>query len=318
MTGYHIMPRFDDRWSFLYLEHGKLEKDASSLTFGGEGGETQIPINQIGLLLLGPGTSVTQAAMKTLTDNRSLICWCGEAGSRLYAHGAEAGRSSRRLLRQAMMFCNEESRVQVIRRMYQKRFPDPIPADAGLDQIRGMEGARVRALYQETSQKYGVPWERRAYDPENWDHADPVNRALSAANALLYGVCHAAILAAGYSPAIGFVHTGKMISFVYDIADLYKAETTIPAAFESAQCSGDVEIRVRGLCRDLFHEKKIMERCLPDIAEVLDARDDLAEDPEELAGRIVTLDDRTLPGSLPWERDTARPGGTVAEGDHAG
>ncbi len=103
MTGQHVLPRFDDRWSYLYLEQGRLEREAASLSFYGKEGVAQIPINQIGLLLLGPGTSVTQAAMKALMDNRSLVCWTGDGGARLYAHGAGGARSSRRLLRQAQL-----------------------------------------------------------------------------------------------------------------------------------------------------------------------------------------------------------------------
>ncbi len=312
--GLHVMPRFDDRWSFLYLEHGRMEQEAASLAFCGKEGVAQLPLNQVGLLQLGPGTSVTHAAMKALMDNGSLVCWTGEGGARLYAHGASGNRSSRRLLRQAALFCNEETRIQVIRRMYQKRFPDPLPESVTLDQVRGMEGARVRAAYQEAARRYGIAWERRAYDPGQWDHADPVNRALSTANALLYGLCHAAILAAGYSPAIGFIHTGKMLSFVYDIADFYKTETSIPAAFQAAQAVSEVEARVRLACRELFHEKAVMQRCLPDIAEVLDAGDDLGADAEESEGRIVSLADGTPVGGLPRERQCPGAGRTVGAG----
>jgi len=313
MPGRHVNPRFDDRWTYLYLEHGRLERDAASLAFLSKTGLVQVPINQIGLLLLGPGTSVTQAAMKALTDNGSILCWTGDAGARLYAHGASGGRSSRRLLHQAVMFCDEQSRIQVIRRMYQKRFPDTLPSEATLEQIRGMEGARVRAAYRETADRYAVDWKRREYDPGNWNHADPINRALSVANALLYGVCHAAVLAGGYSPAIGFIHTGKMVSFVYDVADLYKTETSVPAAFAAAQKASDVERRTRIICREMFHEKRIMQRCLPDIAEVLNVSDDTGEDAEELAGRIISLADGAEAGRVPWERQ--RPSQRRAVGD---
>lgn len=304
-TTNHVMPRFDDRWSFLYLEHGRMEQEEASLAFVGKEGATQVPLNQVGLVQLGPGTSVTHAAMKALMDNNSLVCWTGDGGARLYAHGASGGRTSRRLLRQAGLFCNPESRIEVIRRMYERRFPDPLPPGVTLEQVRGMEGARVRAAYQAAARKYGVAWGRRSYEPGNWDYADPVNRALSTANALLYGVCHAAILAAGYSPAIGFIHTGKMLSFVYDVADFYKTETSIPAAFQAAQASAEVEARVRAACRDVFHEQRIMERCLPDIAEVLNAGDDTGEDAEESEGRIISLADGAEAGRLPWEGERA-------------
>jgi len=312
----HVMPKFEDRWSYLYLEHGRLECDLASLTFHSADGPVQIPINQTGFLLLGPGTTVTHAAMKALTDNRSLICWTGEGGGRLYASGAGGMRSSRGLLRQAALYCNDEARIQVIRRMYQKRFPRPLPQDLTLEQIRGMEGARVRAAYQEMSRRSGVPWKRRSYDPGDWDRADPVNRALSCANALLYGLCHSAILAAGYSPAIGFIHTGKMLSFVYDIADLYKTDTTVPAAFEAARKNlPNIERRVRVICRSIFHEQRIMERCIPDIAEVLDDSYDPGENADELAGRIITLAGRAKVGRVPWEPECSGEGPAMATGD---
>ncbi len=153
-----------------------------------------------------------------------------------------------------------------------------------------MEGARVRAAYQNLAKEFGVNWQGRLYDQDSWNHGDPLNRALSSANACLYGLCHAAILSAGYSPAIGFIHTGKMLSFVYDIADLYKTELAIPVAFKTvAESKEEVERRTRITCRDLFHQQKLMNRILPDIAEVLDARDDLGESPDELEGRAVSM-----------------------------
>jgi CRISPR-associated protein Cas1 len=311
----HVLPRFDDRWSFLYLEQGRLEQDAASLAFVSGAGVTRIPLNQIGVLLVGPGAVVTHAAMKSLVDNRSLIAWTGEDGIKLYAFGAGGNRSSRRLLRQAQLFCDAQTRLAVVRRMYQKRFPTPLGPEVTIEQVRGMEGARVRAAYQETARRYSVAWDGRRYDQDKWDHADPVNRALSAANSLLYGLCHAAILAAGYSPAIGFIHTGKMLSFVYDMADLYKTDTTVPAAFEAAQHGGaEIERRTRRICREVFHAQKVMERVLPDIAEVLDAGDDLGEDADEFAGRIVTLADRAQVGRLPWERDFEGEGRAVGTG----
>ena len=157
-------------------------------------------------------------------------------------------------------------------------------------QIRSKEGHRVRREYERIAKEVGVNWQGRAYNQDDWKQADPLNRALSAANACLYGICHAAILSAGYSPAIGFVHTGNMLSFVFDIADLYKTEVAVPTAFETVKHSElDVERRTRIACRDAFYESKLMSRILPDIAEVLDARDDLGECPGELEGRAVSM-----------------------------
>ena len=292
MKDLHILPKFGDRWSHLYLEHGRLEQEDASLTFYGAAGKVDIPISQLGLLMLGPGTAVTHRALAALADNNCLVCWTGEQGVRMYAHSTGGTHSSRRLLRQAGLYTDEAARLQVVKRMYEKRFPEKVPPETTLEQLRGMEGARVRQSYQDISRRTGVPWQGRSYDQGHWDHADPVNRALSAANACLYGLCHAAIVSAGYSPAIGFIHTGKMLSFVYDVADFYKTDLTIPVAFLAVQeGTAEVERRVRLTCRDAFYESRLMERILPDIAEVLDARDDLGESPGEFEGRAFTLAD---------------------------
>jgi len=292
MKNLHVLPKFSDRWSHLYLEHGRLDKDAASLAFKNKDGLVPIPVCQLGLVLLGPGTTVTHAAMKVLADHNCLVCWTGEHGVRLYAHNTGGTHSAHRLLRQAALYADDKQRMNVVRRMYQKRFPQILPHDLDLQQVRGMEGARVRNAYQRLAKEHGVNWQGRLYNQDNWDYGDPLNRALSAANACLYGICHAAILSAGYSPAIGFIHTGKMLSFVYDIADLYKTDLTIPTAFKTvAEDTHDVERRVRHACRDTFYESKLMNRILPDIAEVLDARDDLEESPGELEGRAVSMAD---------------------------
>jgi CRISP-associated protein Cas1 len=294
MPDLHEVPKFEDRWSHLYLDCGRLDCDASSLAFVTEEGRSRIPIDQVSVLFLGPGSRISAAAVKLLARNNCLVCWTGRDGQRMYAHATGGTHSSHRLLRQAQLFCDHKQRLAVIRRMLAKRFDEPLPDNLTLQQMRGREGYRVRAIYKAVSERTGVPWSGRNYDQSNWDHADPVNRALSAANALLYGLCHAAILSAGYSPAIGFLHTGKMLSFVYDVADFYKTETTIPLAFEVVQQGREhVEKRIRLATRRAFFAANLMNRILPDIAEVLDAPDDLQERPNELEGRAVSLADRT-------------------------
>jgi len=316
MTDLHVLPKFSDRWSHLYLEHGKLDKQESSLAFHTQEGTVAIPIDQLGFLMLGPGTSISHRAMQALAENNCLVAWTGEQGVRLYAHSTGGTHFSRRLLNQARLFCDPDTRILVIRRMYQKRFPDALADNLTLEQIRGMEETRVRKSYQEISQKTGVPWSGRNYDQDNWDNSDPVNRALSAANSCLYGLCHAAILSAGYSPAIGFIHTGKMLSFVYDIADFYKTDLTIPLAFQVAGEAGfEVERRARLACRDRFYESRLMEKIIPDIAEVFNAGDDLGEISGEFEGRVVTLADRAQVGSFPGEPHRPGSGGNLENGD---
>jgi CRISPR-associated protein Cas1 len=284
------LPLFRDRWSYLYLEMGRLDVDVEGLCFRQAEAVTLVPIDQLSVVMLGPGSTVTHAAVKSLSQNNCLLAWTGQDGVRLYAASTGGTYSARRVIRQALLVSDAAKRLEVACRMYRFRFAQAIPAVVSLETIRGMEGIRVRRAYAEASAQYGVRWEGRRYDQNDWSLGDPINRALSAANACLYGICHAGILSAGYSPALGFIHTGKMLSFVYDVADLYKTEVTVPVAFKAtADNPPDIERAVRIECRKVFYEFRLMERLLPDVAEVLGVSDDTGESADDLEGRIVTL-----------------------------
>lgn len=286
----HLLPKTRDSWSYLYVEHASIEQENRAIAAVDALGRTPIPCATLSVLLLGPGTTITHAAIRALADSGCLVIWTGEQGVRFYAQGMGETRSSRHLLRQAALVSNPSLRMQVVRRMYAIRFPAPPDADLTLRQIRGMEGIRVREAYAAASRAFGVPWHGRQYKRSTWTSADPVNRALSAANSALYGVVHAAIVSAGFSPALGFIHTGKMLSFVYDIADLYKAELTIPAAFEAVAVGlSDLERRVRTGCRDYFRAGRLLDRIVPDIERVL----------------AVAAGDEA--GELPFDEDVAYP-----------
>ncbi len=318
MRTLHELPRFEDRWSYLYLEYGTLDQTSQGLTFGNRTSLTSIPINQLSLVMLGPGTTITHAAVKALAGNSCLLAWTGADGVKLYAHSTGGTFSARRLLRQAQLVSDEKARLEVAVRMFQKRFPGEDLAGKSLEQIRGMEGQRVRAIYTRVAAEHGLEWHGRDYDQADWGAATPANRALSAANSCLYGVCHAAIVSAGYSAGLGFIHTGKLLSFVYDVADFYKTELTVPLAFRLAATEGaPLERAVRMACRAAFYEFRLMERILPDIAEVLDARDDLGEIPGELEGRAVTLADPAPGGGVRREPEQAGPRRAVDEGVQA-
>ena len=103
------------------------------------------------------------------------------------------------------------------------------------------------------------------------------NRCLSYATSCLDGLAEAAILAAGYAPAIGFLHTGKPQSFVYDIADVYKFETVVPIAFQIAgraargKLARDPVGETRRACRDAFRRSNLLDRLIPGIEEMLTA-----------------------------------------------
>lgn len=262
----HLIPKFRDSLAFVYLEHAKVDRHESAIAFHDADGLTPIPIATLAVLMLGPGTTITHSAVSVLADNNCLVVWCGEENVRFYASGMGGTRGAAPLLRQARLASDEEERLKVVKRMYRMRFEEDLPEEVTVEQLRGMEGSRVRTAYARMSAETGLAWSGRSYDRGNWGAADPVNRALSAANSCMYGLCHAAILSAGYSPALGFIHTGKQLSFVYDIADLYKVDLTVPLAFQKAlERPPDLERSVRLACRDIFRETRLVERIIPDI-----------------------------------------------------
>lgn len=305
MNDLHVLPKVRDSNSYLYAEHKKIDQEDKAIALHDKAGKVAVPCANLTALLLGPGTSITHAAVKTLADNGCLVLWMGENGVRFYAQGLGETRSSRRLLHQARLCSDPQLRLKVVRRLYEMRFPESLDPDLTLQQIRGREGIRVREAYARASRETGVEWSGRTYRREDWYSADPVNRALSSANSCLYGVCHAAIVSAGYSPALGFIHTGKMLSFVYDIADLYKADITFPIAFgEAASGSDKLESRVRRACRDKFHEERMLQRIVPDIEKALSIDGKLPFEP----GDFDTADNP--PGGL-WDPDQGEMQGGV-------
>lgn len=292
----HELPRFRDSLSYHYIEHAIVDRKQNAIEYIQESGRTLVPIASISLIMLGPGTSLSHAAMKVLMENGCSILWVGEDGIRCYGQGLGETRRAYHLIRQAELVCNPVTREQVVRRMYQMRFDENLDAGLSLNQIRGKEGVRVRKAYAQASKGFGVPWHGRRYDRTNWSYGDKINQTLSAANALLNGICHAAIIAGGYSPALGFVHTGRMLSFVYDIADLYKTDLTIPAAFKTISESEEKPLsRVRALCRERFRETHLLQRILPDIDHLLNIPEDVEasftlDPPSELWKELFTHD----------------------------
>ena len=312
MRDLHELPKLRDGLSYLYVEHSKVEQNHLSIELFSEQGRTLVPAAALGVLMLGPGTAITHAAVKALADNGCSIVWCGEDGIRFYAQGGGETRKAYRLLGQARLASDPEKRMAVVRRMYKLRFEEPLPENLTIEQIRGFEGVRVREAYARASRDTGVPWHGRNYDRGNWGASDPVNRALSGANACLNGICHTAIVSGGYSPALGFIHTGKQLSFVYDVADLYKTEITIPLAFGLiAAGGGPLDQKVRAACRQAFRDSRLLKRLLPDIDCLLELRDEPDEDADALDGdpaRPTPLwsppEDQTLEGLLNGRDDS--------------
>ncbi|EOU2464035.1 type I-E CRISPR-associated endonuclease Cas1e [Vibrio navarrensis] len=226
------LPQVKDKYPFIYLERGRLEIDDSSVKWiDADANIVPIPVATINTLLLGPGTSVTHDAIKTATAANCSISWVGEDSLLFYAAGFLPTADTRNLKKQMLLAASEESALKVARMMFAKRFPDADLEDKTLKSMMGMEGSRVKALYQQKAEQYGVGWRGRQFTPGKFSLSDLTNQIMTASNAALYGILCSAIHSMGYSPHIGFIHSGSPLPFVYDIADLYKEHLCIDLAF---------------------------------------------------------------------------------------
>lgn len=269
------LPRVSDRITFLYVEHAKINRQDGAITVTDSRGIIRVPAAVVGVLLLGPGTDVTHRAMELIGDMGTSVVWTGERGVRHYAHGRALSHNTKLLIKQAALVSNVRSRVSVAREMYQMRFEGEDVSNLTMQQLRGREGARVRSIYRKESKKAGIAWKGREYDPNDFASGTPINQALSAAHTALYGLVYSVIVALGLSSGLGFVHTGHDLSFVYDIADLYKADITIPIAFQVASRPGvdNIGRETRLAVRDAFVDGKIMGRVTRDLYHLLDERE---------------------------------------------
>ncbi|WP_366181316.1 type I-E CRISPR-associated endonuclease Cas1e [Actinomyces timonensis] len=300
------LPRVQDRMSFLYLEHCVVHREDGALTARDDQGTIRVPAASLVAVFLGPGTSVSHQAMSLLGECGTTAVWVGERGVRYYAHGRSLATSTRLLVEQAARVSSPQKRLKVARKMYCMRFDGENVEGLTMQQLRGREGARVREVYRENSRRTGVPWTRRDYRPDDFEASDPINQALSAAHAALYGVVHGVIVALGCSPGLGFVHTGHERSFVYDMADLYKAETTIPIAFDVvAEGMTDVTATTRRRVRDKVFELRIIERTVRDIYQLLEVGQ-----ADDLSVNVVSLWD--------YQRGVINGGANYAEVEEAG
>lgn len=267
-TNLKELPKISDRVSYIYIEHAKINRQDSAITVLTDKGMVKIPAAMIGILMLGPGTDITHRAVELIGDTGTCIVWVGERGVRNYANARPLAHSTKLLEQQAKLFSNTKSRLRVARNMYQMRYRDENPNALTMQQLRGREGARVRQIYRLYSKKYKVEWDGREYEVDDYESGTAVNKALSSANVSLYGLVHSITVALGMSPGLGFVHQGHDRAFVYDIADLYKAEYTIPLSFQIAAEYGDTEdvgTIARQKLRDKIAEGKLMPQIVKDI-----------------------------------------------------
>ncbi|WBT08235.1 type I-E CRISPR-associated endonuclease Cas1e [Corynebacterium sp. SCR221107] len=293
------LSKVEERISFLYVERAAVNRDNNALTIHDHRGIAHVPATDIAVLLLGPGTKVTFAAMALLGDSGVSVAWVGEKGIRYYAHGRPVAKTARNAIAQAEIVTHQRRRLYCARQMYAMRFPGEDVSRLTMAQLRGREGARMKRIYAAESERTGVFWNRRSYDPNDFDSGDPINRALTAANAALYGIAHAVIVSLGFNPALGIVHQGTDRSLVYDLADLYKAEITIPAAFDavaSAQMNADRIVRHH--VRDKVVEKRLVERMVKDLLFLMEVRSEADRIDAELR---LWSDLAVVPSGVNWE-----------------
>jgi CRISPR-associated protein Cas1 len=261
-----------DRLSIIFI--GKTNLDVINGAFvmvdAKREEKIHIPIGSIACILLEPGTRISHSAVKLAAEVGTLLVWVGEGGVRFYASGQPGGARSDKLLYQAKIALDDQLRLKVVRKMFELRFNEAAPARRSVEQLRGIEGARVKAIYKKLADKYSVQWNGRRFDVGHFEKSDIPNQCISAATSCLYAITEAAILAAGYAPSIGFVHSGKPLSFVYDIADIIKFDTVVPIAFEVASTNPSNPSRaVRLACREEFRTNKTLRDLIPLINDVL-------------------------------------------------
>jgi CRISPR-associated protein Cas1 len=297
----HDLHRIEDRVSTLYVERCHIDRDDNAVVLVNRERTVRVPAAFVAAVLIGPGTRITSGAVRLLADSGTALCWVGDRGVRMYAAGLGPSRGSGLLMRQAYLVTRTRERLDVARRMYGKRFPGEDVSQATMQQLRGREGARIKKIYREHAARTDVEWNGRVYTPgDAFASGDDVNRLLSAGHSCLYGICHAAIVGIGASPALGFVHTGSATSFVLDVADLYKAEYTIPLAFDLA-AAGHVEERdMRTAFRDKVADGRLMARVVHDIKDLL--LEDGAQDDDD-ALHLWDEVDGHVPGGVNWAAD---------------
>lgn len=242
------------RSPFVFLERGHLKVEDHCLLLVQETAETEIPVGAVSCIMIEPGVTVTHEAVKLAAEHGTLLVWVGEAGVRVYSAGEPGGKHAQRMLHQARMYFDESARMKAARRLYRLMFDEEMPETRSIDKLRGIEGAKVKVLYHKIAEEYGVEWKGRARS------ATALQDAIGFAASCLYGLCEAVILSAGFSPAIGIVHSGDARSLVYDLADTINFKSVIPLAFSTySESDIDTGNRVRRSCRDFFREQNIAE-----------------------------------------------------------
>ena len=266
-TNLRILPNADDRISFLYIEYAKIERQDFAIVIIQKEKKVLVPISTINVLLLGPGTSITHGAVNIIAASGCNIVWCGDHMTRFYSFDAAEIRNSKNLLKQIDCYSNESKKIDIIRKMYKKRYSEIDIKDLTLKELRGFEGIKVKETYKFYAKMYKVPWKFRNSKLTSFEEQDLINKIITVLNQMLYAICHSIILSIGFSPSIGFIHTGNIESFTFDISDLYKENIIIPLAFNIYKKVNEdnFDFIVRSEFRKVIVDKKLIKIIVNDI-----------------------------------------------------
>lgn len=295
-TNLKILPRAKDCISFLYLEYAKIEREDYAIVALRETGKVLIPIATINTLILGPGTSITHGAINVISASGCNILWCGDHMTRFYSFDAAEIRNSKNLLKQIEYYSDPDQRLNVVRKIYKKRFDDLDLDKMTLKELRGLEGIKVKETYKFYAKIYKVKWKFRDSRMAGNEKQDMINQIITILNQMLYAICHGIILSIGFSPSIGFIHTGNMESFVFDVADFYKESIIIPMAFQihDSVKPENVNLISRKKFREVIVEKKLITQIVNDVSSLFKSDN---EDIDYSVNELWDVD-KLIPGSI--------------------
>ena len=283
------LPRGTDRLSFLYLDRARIWQGDTAVVVTDDDGETTIPAASIGVLLLGPGTSITIPALNTLHRAGCSIITTSDAGAVGIAAARPLTSRARWAEAQARLSADTTARLAAARTLYELRWPDlHWPDNTALNVMRGVEGRLVRNAYQQAARRQKLGRWRRQTDPNLAD--DPVNPLLNLANSVLYGAALVAVNALGLNPALGIIHQGAAGALLYDLADHDKHRASIPIAFEVCR-HPTPERKLRTQLRHYLHTNRVIDRHLHTLATILQPH--LHDDQGD---RLIDSEHGTVPG----------------------
>lgn len=272
-----------DRHGLLWLSRGALRVEDGTLRFTAAeseflaAGDYAIPYQMLSMILLGPGSTVSHDALRLLARHGTLIAAVGEGGVKLYTAPPMGQGRSDVARAHANLWANEGARLDVARRMYAFRFGEVLP-HRDITVLRGIEGGRIKALYRLVAEQTGLEWHGRRYDRQNPNAADLPNQALNHAATFVEAAADIAVAAVGALPPLGFIHEDSSNAFVLDIADLWRADITVPLAFSVAKRVEDdpkqsLERELRREAALWFRKRKLISAMIDRIKELLNVDD---------------------------------------------